>query len=159
MKQIINHSKDGGLLNMIRRTGPLITFVFIFICIMSCSKSCDMNQLIAGDSCQYWHLLTPDSDGKTKYFCYFNREGKWIGLEESYRDKIIRLSDMDDVVCNPVWKLKSDSVINLGGLDRRLEVVNDTFIIIRTEEYHWIDTLYKVTNPYLLKKLKEVQIP
>ena len=25
MKQIINHSKDGGLLNMIRRTGPLIT--------------------------------------------------------------------------------------------------------------------------------------
>lgn len=93
------------------------------------------------------------------YFCYFNRDGKWIVLEESYRDKTIRLSEMDDVVCNPIWKLKSDSVINLGGLDRRLEVVNDTFIIVRAEEYHWIDTLYKVTNPNLLKKLKEVQIP
>ena len=25
MKRVINHGKDGGLLNMIRRTGPLIT--------------------------------------------------------------------------------------------------------------------------------------
>ncbi len=134
-------------------------FILILICIMSCSEGYDRSRLIAGDSYQYWNRLTPDSDGKTKYFYYFNCKGKWVVLEESYRDKKCRLPEVDDVVYNPVWSLKNDSVINMGGIDRSLEVVNDTFIILRVEEYNWIDTLYKVTNPHLLEKLQEVKIP
>ena len=127
---------------------------------MSCSGDYDMNRLIAGDSCQYWHVLTPDSEGKTKVFYYFDRKGKWITLVESYWDKKCRLPEEDDVVCEPIWFLKNDSVIKMGEFDRSIEVVNDTFIILTLEGYHhWIDTLYKVTDPQQLKKLKEVPIP
>jgi hypothetical protein len=126
---------------------------------MSCSGGYDVNRLIAGDSCQYWHVLTPDSEGKTKFFYYFDRKGKWILLIESYADKKCYLFDGGDVAYTPTWFLKNDSVINIGEFDRRIEVVNDTFLIIATEEYHWVDTLYKVTDPQLLKKLKEVPIP
>ena len=45
------------------------------------------------------------------------------------------------------------------GLNHDLTIVNDTFIIITTDEYHWVDTLYKVTDPHLLKNLQEVPIP
>ncbi len=136
----------------------IVYIALFFIGIMSCSSGYDMNKLIAGDSYQYWYKLTPDSEGKTKVYYYFNRKGKWITLEVSYRDKKCRLPEEDDVVCNPIWFLKNDSVINMGGLDRSIEVVNDTFIILRVEEYHWTDTLYRVTNPFLLKKLQEVPI-
>ena len=53
----------------------------------------------------------------------------------------------------------TNSVIELGGFNRKLTIVNDTFLIITTDEFHWVDTLYKVTDPHLLKKLKEVPIP
>ncbi|SNU03691.1 hypothetical protein SAMN06298211_10377 [Prevotellaceae bacterium MN60] len=137
----------------------IVYIVLAVIFIISCSKGRDVKQLIAGDSCQYWYVLTPDSEGKTKYYYYFNRSGKWIALEESYRDQKIRLPEMDDVICEPTWMLRNDTVISMGGLDRSLEIVNDTFLIITTDKYHWTDTLYKVTNPHLLKKLQEVKIP
>lgn len=141
----------------------IVYFVFAVIFIISCSKGRDVKQLIAGDSCQYWYHVNADSEVKTKFFYYFNRSGKWIALEESYRDKKIRLPEMDDdiceVICEPTWMLRNDTVISMGGLDRSLEIINDTFLIITTDKYHWTDTLYKVTNPHLLKKLQEVKIP
>lgn len=137
----------------------IVYIVLAVIFIISCSKGRDVKQLIAGDSCQYWYVLTPDSEGKTKFFYYFNRSGKWIALEESYRDKKIRLPEMDDVICEPTWMLRNDTVISMGGLDRSLEIINDTFLIITADKYHLVDTLYKVTNPHLLKKLQEVKIP
>ena len=126
---------------------------------MSCSKGYDRVELIAGDSCQYWFCVNSDPMVKTKYFYYFSREGKWEGLEERYADKKCYLYEVDDVVVTSRWSLVNDSVIRLGDLNWKLKIVNDTFLIVTFDKFHWVDTLYKVTDPHLLKKLQEVPIP
>ena len=126
---------------------------------MSCSKGYDRVQLIAGDSCQYWFCVNSDPMVKTKFYMYFDRKGKRVILEERYADKKCYLYDGGDVEYIPTWSLVNDSVIKMGKLNRKLTIVNDTFLIITTGENHWVDTLYKVTDPHLLKKLKEVPIP
>ena len=133
--------------------------LFIVLLFSSCSKGYDRVKLIAGDSCQYWYYANSDPDVKTKYFWFFDRKGKCVTLEERYADKKCYLYDGGDVEYIPTWSLVNDSVIELGGLNRHLTVVNDTFLIITTDEFHWVDTLYKVTDPHLLKKLREVRIP
>ena len=127
--------------------------------VMSCSKGYDRVKLIAGDSCQYWYHPHSDPDVKTKYFWFFDRKGKRVILEERYADKKCYLYDGGDVEYIPTWSLVNDSVIRMGGFNRKLTIVNDTFLIITTDEDHWVDTLYKVTDPHLLKKLQEVPIP
>ena len=124
-----------------------------------CSKGYDRVELIAGDSCQYWYYANSDPDIKTKFYIYFDRKGKKYTLEERYADKKCYLYEIDDVEVIPTWSLVNDSVIEMGGLNRKLTIVNDTFLIITTDEFHWVDTLYKVTDPHLLKKLQEVPIP
>ena len=125
----------------------------------SCSKGYDRVKLIAGDSCQYWYYANSDPDIKTKFYMYFDCKGKKYTLEERYADKKCYLYEIDDVEVIPTWSLVNDSVIEMGGLNRKLTIVNDTFLIITTDEFHWVDTLYKVTDPHLLKKLQEVPIP
>ena len=112
-----------------------------------------------GDSCQYWYYANSDPDIKTKFYIYFDRKGKKYTLEERYADKKCYLYEIDDVEVIPTWSLVNDSVIEMGGLNRKLTIVNDTFLIITTDKFHWVDTLYKVTDPHLLKKLREVPIP
>ena len=124
-----------------------------------CSKGYDRVKLIAGDSCQYWYYAHFDPGVKTKFYIYFDRKGKKYTIEERYADKKCYLHDGGDVVVIPTWSLVNDSVIKMGGLNRKLTIVNDTFLIITTGENHWVDTLYKVTDPHLLKKLQEVPIP
>jgi len=133
--------------------------LFIVVLFSCCSKGYDRVKLIAGDSCQYWYYANSDPYVKTKYFWFFDRKGKCVTLEERYADKKCYLHDGGDVEIIPTWSLVNDSVIELGGLNRHLTVVNDTFLIITTDEFHWVDTLYKVTDPHLLKKLQEVPIP
>ena len=137
----------------------IVYFSFLLICVMSCSKGDDKVSLIAGTSCQYWYHVNSDPMDNTKYFYYFDRDGKCVILEERYADKKCYLYDVDDVEYIPTWSLVNDSVINLGGLNRNLTIVNDTFLIMTVDKYHWVDSLYKVTNPHLLKKLQEVSIP
>ena len=137
-----------------------IVYISLFLLgVMSCSKGYDRVELIAGDSCQYWYHANSDPYIKTKYFWFFDRKGKRVILEERYADKKCYLYDGGDVEYIPTWSLVNDSVIELGGLNRKLTIVNDTFLIITTDEFHWVDTLYKVTDPHLLKKLQEVPIP
>ena len=126
---------------------------------MSCSKGYDRVELIAGDSCQYWYYANSDPDIKTKFYIYFDRKGKNYTLEERYADKKYYLHDGGDVVVIPTWSLVNDSVIKMGDLNWKLNIVNDTFLIVTYDEFHWVDTLYKVTDPHLLKKLQEVPIP
>ena len=133
--------------------------LFIVVLFSCCSKGYDRVKLIAGDSCQYWYYANSDPYVKTKSYMYFDRKGKCVALEERYADKKCYLYDGGDVEYIPTWSLVNDSVIELGGLNRHLTVVNDTFLIITTDEFHWVDTLYKVTDPHLLKKLQEVPIP
>ena len=138
----------------------IVYLSFFLLCVMSCSKGYDRVKLIAGDSCQYWYFANFDPDVKTKFYVYFDRKGKLHSIEERYADKkFYLLHDWDDVVTIPTWSLVNDSVIEMGGLNRKLTVVNDTFLIITTDRFHWVDTLYKVTDPHLLKKLREVPIP
>ena len=80
-------------------------------------------------------------------------------LAERYADKKCYLYEIDDVVVTPRWSLVNDSVIKMGDLNWKLNIVNDTFLIVTYDEFHWVDTLYKVTDPHLLKKLREVRIP
>ena len=137
-----------------------IVYISLFLLgVMSCSKGYDRVELIAGDSCQYWYHANSDPYIKTKYFWFFDRKGKRVILEERYADKKCYLYDGGDVEYIPTWSLVNDSVIEMGGLNRKLTIVNDTFLIITTDEFHWVDTLYKVTDPHLLKKLREVPIP
>ena len=137
-----------------------IVYISLFLlCVMSCSKGYDRVELIAGDSCQYWYRAHFDPNVKTKFYIYFDRKGKKYTLEERYADKKCYLHDGGDVVVIPTWSLVNDSVIKLGGFNRKLTIVNDTFLIITTDEDRWVDTLYKVTDPHLLKKLREVRIP
>ena len=133
--------------------------LFIVLLFSCCSKGYDRVKLIAGDSCQYWYYANSDPDIKTKFYIYFDRKGKNYTLEERYADKKCYLHDGGDVVVIPTWSLVNDSVIEMGGLNRKLTIVNDTFLIITTDEDRWVDTLYKVTDPHLLKKLQEVPIP
>ena len=133
--------------------------LFIVLLFSSCSKGYDRVELIAGDSCQYWYHANSDPYIKTKYFWFFDRKGKRVILEERYADKKCYLYDGGDVEYIPTWSLVNDSVIRMGGFNRKLTIVNDTFLIITTDEDHWVDTLYKVTDPHLLKKLREVPIP
>ena len=133
--------------------------LFIVVLFSCCSKGYDRVRLIAGDSCQYWYYANSDPDIKTKFYMYFDCKGKKYTLEERYADKKCYLYEIDDVEVIPTWSLVNDSVIEMGGLNRHLTVVNDTFLIITTDEFHWVDTLYKVTDPHLLKKLQEVRIP
>ena len=133
--------------------------LFIVLLFSCCSKGYDRVELIAGDSCQYWYYANSDPDIKTKFYIYFDRKGKKYTLEERYADKKCYLYEIDDVEVIPTWSLVNDSVIEMGGLNRKLTIVNDTFLIITTDKFHWVDTLYKVTDPHLLKKLQEVPIP
>ena len=133
--------------------------LFIVLLFSCCSKGYDRVELIAGDSCQYWYRAHFDPNVKTKFYIYFDRKGKKYTIEERYADKKCYLHDGGDVVVIPTWSLVNDSVIEMGGLNRKLTIVNDTFLIITTDEFHWVDTLYKVTDPHLLKKLQEVPIP
>ena len=133
--------------------------LFIVLLFSCCSKGYDRVELIAGDSCQYWYRAHFDPNVKTKFYIYFDRKGKKYTIEERYADKKCYLHDGGDVVVIPTWSLVNDSVIEMGGLNRKLTIVNDTFLIITTGENHWVDTLYKVTDPHLLKKLQEVPIP
>ena len=133
--------------------------LFIVLLFSCCSKGYDRVELIAGDSCQYWYYANSDPDIKTKFYIYFDRKGKKYTIEERYADKKCYLHDGGDVVVIPTWSLVNDSVIEMGGLNRKLTIVNDTFLIITTDEDRWVDTLYKVTDPHLLKKLREVRIP
>ena len=137
----------------------IVYISLLLLCVMSCSKGYDRVDLIAGDSCQYWYRAHFDPNVKTKFYIYFDRKGKKYTLEERYADKKCYLHDGGDVVVIPTWSLVNDSVIKMGGLNRKLTIVNDTFLIITTGENHWVDTLYKVTDPHLLKKLREVPIP
>ena len=137
-----------------------IVYISLFLlCVMSCSKGYDRVELIAGDSCQYWFCVNSDPMVKTKFYMYFDRKGKRVILEERYADKKCYLYDGGDVEYIPTWSLVNDSVIKMGKLNRKLTIVNDTFLIITTDEDRWVDTLYKVTDPHLLKKLQEVPIP
>ena len=137
-----------------------IVYISLFLlCVMSCSKRYDKVRLIAGDSCQYWYHINADSNVKTKFYVYFDRKGKKYTIEERYADKKCYLHDGGDVEIIPTWSFVNDSVIEMGNLNRKLTIVNDTFLIITTDEYHWVDTLYKVTDTSLLKKLQEVKIP
>ena len=124
-----------------------------------CSKGYDRVKLIAGDSCQYWYYANSDPDIKTKFYMYFDRKGKKYTLEERYADKKCYLYDGGDVVFTPRWSLVNDSVIKLGDFNWKLKIVNDTFLIVTFDKFHWVDTLYKVTDSHLLKKLQEVPIP
>ena len=124
-----------------------------------CSKGYDRVELIAGDSCQYWYYANSDPDIKTKFYMYFDRKGKKYTLEERYADKKCYLYDGGDVVFTPRWSLVNDSVIKLGDFNWKLKIVNDTFLIVTFDKFHWVDTLYKVTDSHLLKKLQEVPIP
>ena len=133
--------------------------LFIVLLFSCCSKGYDRVKLIAGDSCQYWYRAHFDPNVKTKFYIYFDRKGKCVILEERYADKKCYLYEIDDVEVIPTWSLVNDSVIEMGGLNRKLTIVNDTFLIITTDEDRWVDTLYKVTDPHLLKKLREVRIP
>ena len=133
--------------------------LFIVLLFSCCSKGYDRVKLIAGDSCQYWYRAHFDPNVKTKFYIYFDRKGKKYTIEERYADKKCYLHDGGDVVVIPTWSLVNDSVIEMGGLNRKLTIVNDTFLIITTDKFHWVDTLYKVTDPHLLKKLQEVPIP
>ena len=133
--------------------------LFIVVLFSCCSKGYDRVRLIAGDSCQYWYYANSDPDVKTKFYIYFDRKGKKYTLEERYADKKCYLHEIDDVVVTPRWSLVNDSVIKMGVLNWKLNIVNDTFLIVTYDEFHWVDTLYKVTDPHLLKKLREVRIP
>ena len=133
--------------------------LFIVLLFSCCSKGYDRVKLIAGDSCQYWYYAHFDPGVKTKFYIYFDRKGKKYTLEERYADKKCYLHEIDDVVVTPRWSLVNDSVIKMGVLNWKLNIVNDTFLIVTYDEFHWVDTLYKVTDPHLLKKLKEVPIP
>ncbi|SEE58148.1 hypothetical protein SAMN04487828_2225 [Prevotella sp. lc2012] len=133
--------------------------LFIVLLFSSCSKGYDRVELIAGDSCQYWFCVNSDPMVKTKFYMYFDRKGKRVILEERYADKKCYLYDGGDVEYIPTWSLVNDSVIKMGNLNWKLNIVNDTFLIITTDEDRWVDTLYKVTDPHLLKKLREVRIP
>ena len=137
----------------------IVYISLLLLCVMSCSKGYDRVELIAGDSCQYWYYAHFDPYIKTKFYMYFDRKGKMYTLAERYADKKCYLHDGGDVVVIPTWSLVNDSVIEMGGLNRKLTIVNDTFLIITTDKFHWVDTLYKVTDPHLLKKLQEVPIP
>jgi len=137
-----------------------IVYISLFLLgVMSCSKGYDRVKLIAGDSCQYWYYAHFDPDVKTKFYFYFDRKGKLYSIEERYADKKFYLHEIDDVETIPTWSLVNDSVIEMGGLNWKLNIVNDTFLIVTYDEFHWVDTLYKVTDPHLLKKLQEVPIP
>ena len=124
-----------------------------------CSKGYDRVKLIAGDSCQYWYYAHFDPYVKTKFYVYFDRKGKRYTIEERYADKKCYLHDTEDVVVIHTWSLVNDSVIKMGDFNWKLNIVNDTFLIVTYDEFHWVDTLYKVTDPHLLKKLQEVPIP
>lgn len=138
----------------------IVYIIFFLSCVMSCSKGYDRLKLIAGDSCQYWYHVNTDPMDNTKYFWYFDREGKFVILEQRYADKKCYLYEIDDVEYIPTWHLVNDSVVNVCGLNHDLTIVNDTFIIITAHnKFHWVDTLYKVTDPHLLKNLQEVPIP
>ena len=168
MKQVMNYNKDNGLLNMIR-TDPMINlfqmkktvyFMLFIICFMSCSNGLDRNEfIIAGNNCQYWYKASPDSFGKTRYYIYFDRKGKRVILEERYCDKKCYIYDCGDVYYEPKWKLKNDTIIIWGIKERKLTIISDSVIVTEDKEHHISDTLYKVTNPQLLKKLKKVPIP
>ena len=133
--------------------------LFIVLLFSCCSKGYDRVKLIAGDSCQYWYYANSDPDIKTKYYMYFDRKWKNYTIEERYADKKFYLYDGGDVVFTPRWSLVNDSVIKLGDFNWKLNIVNDTFLIVTFDKFHWVDTLYKVTDPHLLKKLREVPIP
>ena len=133
--------------------------LFIVLLFSCCSKGYDRVELIAGDSCQYWYYANSDPDIKTKYYMYFDRKWKNYTIEERYADKKFYLYDGGDVVFTPRWSLVNDSVIKLGDFNWKLNIVNDTFLIVTFDKFHWVDTLYKVTDPHLLKKLQEVPIP
>ena len=137
----------------------IVYIVLVVICAMSCSKGYDINQLIAGDSCQYWFWPTADSTVKTKFYIYFDRRERMFLLEERYLNKKINLYDGEDVAYYPIWSLNNDSIITWFGRERKLTIISDTFIITKDKEWNIVDTLYKVTNPHLLKKLQEVKIP
>ena len=137
-----------------------IVYISLFLLgVMSCSKGYDRVKLIAGDSCQYWYYAHFDPYIKTKYYMYFDRKWKNYTIEERYADKKFYLYDGGDVVFTPRWSLVNDSVIKLGDFNWKLNIVNDTFLIVTFDKFHWVDTLYKVTDPHLLKKLQEVPIP
>ena len=137
-----------------------IVYISLFLLgVMSCSKGYDRVKLIAGDSCQYWYYAHFDPYIKTKYYMYFDRKWKNYTIEERYADKKFYLYDGGDVVFTPRWSLVNDSVIKLGDFNWKLNIVNDTFLIVTFDKFHWVDTLYKVTDPHLLKKLREVPIP
>ena len=125
-----------------------------------CSNGLDRNEfIIAGNNCQYWYKASPDSFGKTRYYIYFDRKGKRVILEERYCDKKCYIYDCGDVYYEPKWKLKNDTVIIWGIKERKLTIISDSVIVTEDKEHHISDTLYKVTNPQLLKKLKKVPIP
>ena len=137
----------------------IVYIVLAVIFIISCSKGRDVKQLIAGDSCQYWFWPTADSQVKTKFYIYFDQKGRMFLLEERHLNKKIALYDGEDVAYYPTWSLNNDSIITWFGRDRKLTVISDTFIITKDKEWNIVDTLYKVSNPHLLKKLQEVKIP
>lgn len=134
-------------------------FFLLLVCMTSCSYRYDKLKLIAGDSCQYWYKPTPDSLGKTKYYIYFDRTGKRVILEEGYSDKRYYLYDGDDVAYCSAWSLKNDTIIIWGKKERILTVICDSIIVTEDKEHHIIDTLHKVTNSSLIKKLRQVPIP
>ena len=92
-------------------------------------------------------------------YIYFDRKGKRVILEERYCDKKCYIYDCGDVYYEPKWKLKNDTIIILGIKERKLTIISDSVIVTEDKEHHISDTLYKVTNPQLLKKLKKVPIP
>ena len=137
----------------------IVYIVLAVIFIISCSKGRDVKQLIAGDSCQYWYKPTPDSLGKTKYYVYLDLRGKRVFLEERYFDKKCYLYDGGDVYYKQSWSLINDSIIMWGDKERKLSIISDSVIALEDKKWNIFDTLYKVTNPHLLKKLQEVKIP
>lgn len=137
----------------------IIYIVLLLLLISSCSTGYDNARLIAGDSCQFWFWPTADSIVKAKFYIYFNRKGKMFLLKERFHNKEISLYDGGDVAYYPKWSLKNDSIITWFGRDRKLSVINDTVIVTKDEEWQCVDTLYKVTDTSLLKKLQEVKIP
>ena len=137
----------------------IVYILLLIISIISCSIVDDKNRLIAGDSCQYWYKPSPDSLGKTKYYIYLDRKGKRIFLEERFFDKKCYLYDGGDVYYEPTWSLINDTIIMWGKKERILSVLSDSIIVLEDKEWNIVDTLYKVTNPHLLKKLQEVPIP
>ena len=111
---------------------------------LGCAVSSNDKELIAGSDYKLWQRVDPQSEERgTRTYYFFDAKGNYK-LFKKYKnqDKIVPY-EMGDVLLIEEWKTLGRDSVSIGGMDYKIELLNDTAFSFSDSEKQLTMLIYK----------------